>query len=284
MTFFIGRHSSSLAAARAALPFLIAYIDMNPTALITGASFGIGEELARLFASHGHDLVLVARSADKLQSLSGELVKAHCIQARVLTADLADPAAPPRIFETLRQQGVDIDVLVNNAGFGARGAYAEIDYDVEARMIQVNVAALAHLTRLFLPGMLARRSGKILNVASTAAYVPGPFMAVYYASKAFVLSFSEALAEETQDSGVTVTTLIPGATKTNFAATAGNENSPVFRSGRVMRAADVARVGFDGLMAGKRAAIAGASNKLTVLSTRLAPRTMLAKIARKLNS
>ncbi len=257
---------------------------MNPTALITGASGGIGEEFARLLAAHRHDLVLVARTAPKLQSLSEELARQHGIQARVLAADLADPGAPPRIFDTLQLQGVAIDVLVNNAGFGARGAYAEIDYDTEARMIQVNVAALAHLTRLFLPGMLARRNGKILNVASTAAYVPGPFMAVYYASKAFVLSFSEAIAEETQGSGVTVTALIPGPTQTNFAATAGNQDTPLFRTGAVMSAAAVARVGFDGLMAGKRVAIAGASNRLTVLSTRLAPRTMLAKIARKLNS
>ena len=255
---------------------------MNPTALITGASGGIGEQLARLFAAHRYDLVLVARSADKLQSLSAELALAHGIQARSLAADLADPGAPPQLFQAL--QGVDIDVLVNNAGFGARGPYAELDYQVEARMIQVNVAALAHLTRLFLPGMLARRNGKILNVASTAAYVPGPFMAVYYASKAFVLSFSEALAEEVQGSGVTVTALIPGPTETNFAATAGTQDSRLFRTASVMSAAAVARVGFDGLMAGKRVAIAGASNRLTVFSTRLAPRTMLAKITRKLNS
>ena len=256
---------------------------MNPTVLITGASSGIGEELARLFAAHRHDLVLVARSERKLQSLSGELARAHGIQSRSLAADLADPGAPPRIFEALRQQGLTIDVLVNNAGFGARGPYAEIDYQVEARMIQVNVAALAHLTRLFLPGMLARRNGKVLNVASTAAYVPGPFMAVYYASKAFVLSFSEAIAEETQASGVTVTALIPGPTETNFAATAGNQDSRLFRTGTAMSAAAVARVGYDGLMAGKRVAIAGLSNKLTVLSTRLAPRSVLAKITRKLN-
>ena len=257
---------------------------MNPTALITGASGGIGEELARLFAGRGYDLVLVARSERKLQSLSGELCRAHGIQSRVLAADLADSGAPPRVFETLQQKGVAIDVLVNNAGFGACGAYAEIDYPVEARMIQVNIVALAHLTRLFLPAMLARRNGKILNVASTAAYVPGPFMAVYYASKAFVLSFSEAIAEETRGSGVTVTALIPGPTETNFAATAGNQDSRLFRTGTVMSAAAVARVGFDALLAGKRVAVAGVSNKLTVFSTRLAPRTMLAKITRKLNS
>jgi short-subunit dehydrogenase len=257
---------------------------MNPTALITGASGGIGEELARLFAANGHDLVLVARGERKLAALAGELARAHGVQSRVLAADLSDPGAPPRLFDALAEQGIAIDVLVNNAGFGARGAYAEIDYEIERRMIQVNVAALTHLTRLFLPGMLARRKGKILNVASTAGYVPGPFMAVYYASKAFVLSFTEALAEELHGSGVTVTALIPGPTQTNFAATAGNQDSPLFKGGSVMSAAAVARVGFDGMMAGKRVAIAGMSNRLTAFSTRLAPRSMLAKITRKLNS
>jgi short-subunit dehydrogenase len=254
------------------------------TALITGASGGIGAELARIFAADKHDLVLVARSADKLQALSGDLERAHGIRVYAVAADLADPAAPARLFQAIEEEGAPIDMLVNNAGFGARGAYAEIDYEVEARMIQVNVAALAQLTRLFLPGMLARRTGKILNVTSTAAYVPGPFMAVYYASKAFVLSFSEAIAEETQGTGVTVTALVPGATQTNFAATAGNQDTPVFRSGHVMAAAAVARIGYDGMMSGKRVAIAGWSNRVTVFSTRLAPRTMLAQIARKLNS
>ncbi len=256
---------------------------MNSTVLITGASSGIGAEMAKLFAAARHDLILVARSEDKLQALSGELARTHGIQARVLAADLADSAAPARIFETLAQQGAHLDVLVNNAGFGARGAYAEIDFEVESRMIQVNIMALSHLTRLFLPGMLARRSGKILNVASTAAYVPGPYMAVYYASKAFVLSFSEAIAEEVKNSGVTVTALIPGPTGTNFAVTAGNQDTPLFRAGAVMSAAAVARVGFDALMAGKRVAIAGVSNKLTVYSTRFAPRKMLAGIASRLN-
>ena len=254
------------------------------TALLTGASGGIGEQLARIFAAHKHDLVLVARSADKLQSLSGELSRAHGIQARVLAVDLTDPTAPLRIFEDLQAQGAAIDVLVNNAGFGARGAFADLDYAIEARMIQLNIAALTHLARLFLPAMLARRSGKILNVASTAAYVPGPFMAVYYASKAFVLSFSEALSEELRGTGVTVTALVPGPTQTKFASTAGNEDSALFRSSPVMDARTVAQVGYEGLMAGKRVAIAGSSNKLTVFSTRLAPRTTLARITRKLNS
>jgi len=257
---------------------------MDHTVLITGASGGIGAELARLFAANGHDLVLVARSEQKLQAIAGELASAHGIHARVVADDLADSGAPPRIFAALERQDIAIDVLVNNAGFGARGAFAEIDYAVEASMLQVNVAAVVHLTRLFLPAMLTRRNGKILNVASTAAFVPGPFMAVYYASKAFVLSFSDAIAEETRGTGVSVTALIPGPTATSFAATAGSQDTSLFRKGTVMDAATVAQVGYNGLMAGKRVAIAGVSNKLTAFSTRLAPRATLAKITRKLNA
>src|SRR5579871_934717 len=168
---------------------------MNPVALITGASGGIGEEMARLLAAHRYDLVLVARGEQKLAALAAELTRAHGVQARVVAADLADPAAPAKILAAVRAENLAIEVLINNAGFGARGAYAEIPWETEAGMIQVNIAALAHLTRLFLPEMLARRKGRILNVGSTAAYFPGPFMAVYYATKAFVLSFSDALAE-----------------------------------------------------------------------------------------
>jgi len=254
------------------------------TALITGASGGIGEQLALLLAADKHDLVLVARNAGKLESLCQEFARAHGILARSVAADLADPQAPSHILDVLARDGIAVDVLVNNAGFGASGAYAEIDWETEAHMIQVNITALAHLTRLFLPDMLARRNGKILNVASTAAYVPGPFMAVYYASKAFVLSFSEALAEEVQGTGVSVTALVPGATATNFASTAGNAESPLFRGGNVMDAATVARLGYDAMMSGQRVAVAGLSNKLTALSTRLAPRSALAKIARRLNN
>lgn len=252
--------------------------------LITGASGGIGAELARIFAQHKHDLVLVARSEDKLKSLAEELERKHAMRTHVLAVDLTDPIAPARLFDALARQNTPVDVLVNNAGFGARGAFAEIDPAIEARMIQLNIATLTQLTRLFLPGMLERRQGKILNVASTAGFVPGPLMAVYYASKAYVVSFSEALAEETAGTGVTVTMLCPGPTETNFAVTAGNQDSSLFRSGKVMDARSVAQIGYDGLMAGKRMVVAGWSNRLTVFSTRLAPRTLLAKITRKLNT
>src|SRR2546428_242023 len=159
-------------------------------ALITGASSGIGLELARLFARDGHDVVLVARSADKLKQLAAELGTAHGIRATVIAADLADPAAPEEIFRTLRAADVELDVLVNNAGFGVTGPFLATDAAAELRMIQVNVTALTHLTKLFLPAMLGRGAGRILNVASTAGFQPGPFMAVYYAAKAYRSSFS----------------------------------------------------------------------------------------------
>ena len=254
------------------------------TVLITGASGGIGEELARIFAQHSHDLVLVARSEGKLKLLSEALEKEYNVQVHVMPADLTDPAAPGRLSEILARQNVTIDGLVNNAGFGRQGAFADIDPAGTADMIQLNIAALTQLTRLFLPGMLQRRHGKVLNVASTAGFIPGPLMAVYYASKAYVLSFSEALAEEVAGTGVSVTTLCPGPTETNFAATAGNQDSSLFRSGKVMDARTVAQIGYEGLMAGKRLVIAGWSNRLTVFSTRLAPREMLAKITKRLNT
>jgi short-subunit dehydrogenase len=250
-------------------------------ALITGASAGIGAELARLCAAGGYPLILVARSTDRLNELASGLSGSHGISARALAADLADPAAPAAIFEQTR--GENIELLINNAGIGARGAFAEIDWAVEAEMIQINVVALAHLTRLFLPGMISRGSGRILNIASTAAYVPGPFMAVYYASKAFVLSLSEALANEVAGTGITVTVVAPGPTRTDFAARAGVTGTNLFR-GSTMSAADVAREAYAAMMAGKTEHIAGARNRWMMRGARLAPRTMLAQATRKLNS
>src|SRR5215207_6130989 len=179
------------------------------TALVTGASGGIGEELARLFAADGHDLVLLARSRDKLARLSEELAGKHGVGARVVAADLARPEAPREIFEELKGAGVTVDALVNNAGFGSYGLFAETDAKSELDLLQVNVVALTHLSKLFLPGMIARRRGYLMQVASTAAFQPGPLMAVYYASKAYVLSFSEALANECAGTGVVVSALCP---------------------------------------------------------------------------
>jgi short-subunit dehydrogenase len=249
------------------------------TALITGASSGIGAELARLCAADGYDVVLVARQRAALQELAFSLSQAHGIAARAVIADLADPGAARAVFDSAGA----VDILINNAGFGLRGAYAATDWEAEARMIQVNVTALAHLTKLYLPGMIARRCGRILNVASTAAFVPGPFMAMYYATKAFVFSFSLAIANELQGTGVTLTVLCPGPTRTNFFETAGTANTNIIK-GPSMSAASVAREGYDAMMAGKVEIIAGGRNRWMIWGARFAPRRMLAGIARRLNS
>ena len=203
----------------------------SETALITGASSGIGLEMAKLFANDKSNLILVARSQEKLDRLAAELRGDCGVQVRVLTGDLADPQSPQAIFDALAAENLTVDVLVNNAGFGAAGSVAGLPLEKQLDMISVNVAALTHLTRLFLPGMIRHRSGGILNVASTAAFQPGPYMAVYYATKAYVLSFTEALAEEVVGTGVGVTCLAPGPTATGFAATAAVENKLLFRLG-----------------------------------------------------
>ncbi len=251
------------------------------TALITGASSGIGRELAKLCAARGYSPILTARRIDRLRELAAELSRAHHIEARAVEADLADPAAPDLIFEQLR--GAAPDLLINNAGFGLRGPFAETDWAAEKRLLEVNLGAPVHLTKLFLPGMLRRGSGRILNVASTAAFVPGPFMAMYYASKAFLVSFSHAVANEVKGTGVSVTVLCPGPTRTEFEEAAGVQGSKLFQ-GDVMTAEAVARTGYEAMMAGKAEVIAGARNRWMIRGTRLAPRTMLAGIARRLNT
>ena len=249
------------------------------TALVTGASGGIGEELARLFAADGHDLVLVARSRDKLARLAEELKEKHGVSARVLAADLARPESPQEIFEELSAEGVTVDALVNNAGFGSYGLFAETDLQQELEMLQVNVVALTHLTKLFLPSMLARRRGYVMNVASTAAFQPGPLMTVYYASKAYVLSFSEALSNECEGTGVRVSALCPGPTETGFVAAAGMGDSKLFDRA-VMNARTVAEAGYRGLLAGKPVVIPGFRNNLLARSIGLFPRGLVTKVVR----
>src|ERR1051326_1900058 len=229
------------------------------TALITGASSGIGLELAKLCAADGYAVSLVARNSASLEDLARRLASEHGVPARVIVADLADPAAPSAIFAQTR--GDPIEILINNAGFGLCGAFVETDWSTEARMIQVNVTALAHLTKLFLPEMQRRGSGRILNVASTAAFVPRPFMAVYYATQAFVVSFSHAIANEIGGGGVTVTVLCPGPTRTGFQQTAGAETSNLFRE-HVMTAGEVAREGYQAMMEGRAEIIAGTRNQI----------------------
>ena len=250
------------------------------TALVTGASAGLGAEFARLCAAAGYDVVLAARTAPRLTDLAARLSADYPVHAEPLVVDLADPAAPGAIYAALSAR--PIDILINNAGFAVQGAFAQTDWQHEAALLQVNVASLAHLTKLFVPGMLQRRQGRILNVASTAAFVPGPFMAMYYASKAFVLSFSEALANEVRGSGVTVTALCPGPTRTEFASAAGVADSPLFR-GPTMGAEEVARIGFRAMMAGKPSVIAGAGNRWMMRGVRMIPRSWAADAAARLN-
>jgi len=250
------------------------------TVLITGGSGGIGLELAKVFARHGHDLVLVARNRDTLEAAAGVLEGKFAITAHVYASDLTRPESPDEIFDFLHNEQIPIEILVNNAGFGLGGEFADTDVQRELDMIQVNITALTHLTKLFLPPMIKRRSGKILNVASTAAFQAGPLMAVYYATKAYVVSFSEAIAEELRDTGVTVSALCPGPTKTGFADAAEMGNSRLFTAFGVADAADVAEYGYGSLMRGKRLAIHGLRNKIVAQSNRLAPRALSARLAR----
>ena len=250
------------------------------TVLITGASSGIGLELAKLFARDGYDLVLVVRRREKLEALGEDLTRRHGIQFRAIAADLADPAAPAEIFRQLAAASVAVDVVVNNAGFGELGLFAKTDLETERRMIQVNITALTALTRLFLPGMLERRRGRILNVASTAGFAPGPLMAVYYATKAYVISLSEALGEELRGSGVSVTVLCPGPTLTEFQSVAHMESTRLFRTPGVMNAESVGRAGYAGLMGGKRMVVPGLLNRVLPFVIRLSPRAMVVRVSR----
>jgi uncharacterized protein len=252
------------------------------TALITGASVGIGRELARVFAGHGHDLVLVARDGARLEKVAAECRSVGGVKARVLVQDLSSPGASAEVFDELERGGIAVDILVNNAGFGTHGKFAAIDLDSDVRLLQVNIVSLTSLTKLLIAAMIARGTGKVLNVASTAAFLPGPWMATYYASKAYVLSFSEAIASELAAHNITVTTLCPGPVNTEFQKRAGIEGSRLFRGG-AMDAKTVALAGYHGMMRGRRIVIPGASNRLAAGATRLVPRRLLAWIAGKLN-
>ena len=251
----------------------------DEVALITGASGGIGYELAFCFAKDGYDLVLVARREKELQKLAGEIREKYSVRVTVIAKDLAAPSAPGEIFSELRQAGVKVDILVNNAAFGTYGFFVRNDVARELEQIRLNVSALTHLTALFAAGMVSRKKGKILNVASTAAFQPGPLMAVYYASKAYVLSFSEALSSELKGSGVTVTCLCPGPTRTGFDKVAALEKLKVPKA-NVMSAAKVAEIGYRALMKGRTVVIAGFGNKLVALGAKLAPRSWSTAVSR----
>jgi uncharacterized protein len=248
--------------------------------LITGASTGIGRALAEVFAEHGHDLILVARNREKLQACAIELEQKHKVKVAWFTEDLSEPGGPGRVHRSVSAEGLEVDILVNNAGAGLYGQFVNTELNAELKMIQLNVAVVAELTKRFLPGMVQNQHGRILNVASTAAFVPGPWMSVYYATKAFVLSFSEAIAYELRPKGVTVTTLCPGPTESEFQVRSGSQRSRLFEA-FLMDAPTVARAGYNGTMQGQTVVIPGLRNKLIPVAARLIPRPMMAALSHR---
>ena len=256
-------------------------MNQNKTALITGASGGIGYELAKLLAKDNYNLVLVARSEEKLQQLKMDLETGYKISAKVITKDLSKMGAVDEICNELEKEKIAIDILINNAGFGDFGKFTETNWQKEAEMIQLNILTLTHLTKLFLKGMIERKSGKILNLASIASFQPCPLMAVYGATKAYVLSFSEAIANELKGTGVTVTALCPGPTKTNFFKAAGNEDSKLVKGKKIPTSKEVAKCGYEAMKKGETVVIHGLKNRILASSIRFAPRNLVTKISRK---
>lgn len=245
-------------------------------ALITGASRGIGRALAEEFAAHGHDLVLTARNRAELDELAGAL-RGRGRRVWVMPADLTRPEAAGELYDAVRREGIEVDTLVNNAGFGNYGRFDQVELQAELELLEVNVVALTRLMKLFGSDMVARRRGRIVNVASTGAFQPGPLLATYYASKAYVLSLSEAVACELRGSGVTVTALCPGATKTDFMQRAGMHGLRLFRFG-MADVRTVARAGYRGAMAGRTIVVPGFMDKVLIQSLRVSPRNLVTRI------
>lgn len=250
--------------------------------LITGASSGIGYEFAKVFAERGHHLILVARSQDILAKLAEELHKAFKVTVQVIAADLSRDEECLKVYRTCQENGWSVENLVNNAGLGDNEAFAESDWKKQDQQIRLNIQALVRLTHLFLPEIVNQRRGGVLNVASTAAFQAGPFMSVYYATKAFVLSFSEALSEELRGTGVTVTALCPGPTESKFQKVAGMDNAKIFELLRIPTSRAVAEYGYKSFRLGKRVAIHGLMNKLGVQLLRISPRFLVVRIVRRL--
>ncbi|WP_019586100.1 SDR family NAD(P)-dependent oxidoreductase [Deinococcus apachensis] len=254
---------------------------LTRTALVTGASGGIGEALARGLATRGIDVILVARTESKLQALARELEAAHGVRAFPVPLDLTLPDAGERLEREVGELGLTVDFLVNNAGFASYGEFITSDPGHERDMIQVNVVTLTDLTRRFLPGMVARGRGRVLNVASTAAFMPGPLMAVYYATKAYVLSFSEALNEEVRGSGVNVTALCPGPVETGFQSRARLEESRLLQGREIMGPGEVAREGIDAMLRGQAVRVVGRANQLLALTPRFLPRALVPGLVKR---
>lgn len=251
-------------------------------ALVTGASSGIGYELAKLFAQDGKDIVVVARSQDRLEKLKAEIENKHGTKVIVLPKDLSKPDAPQQIFSELEKKNINVDVLVNNAGFPVHGKFAETDFKEELNMIQVNITALTHFTKLFMKKMVDNKSGWILNVASTAGFSPFPLFSIYAATKAYVLSFTEALANELQGTGVSVTCLCPGPTDTRFYERGDAGNAKFAKTMKMMDAARVARVGYTALKKGRVTVVAGLANSFKMFAWRITPRKLATRIGRSL--
>ncbi|MET6990826.1 SDR family NAD(P)-dependent oxidoreductase [Sediminicola arcticus] len=255
---------------------------MKNTALITGASNGIGLELAKIHASKGGDLVLIARNKSKLDELKTELETQFKVSVYTIGKDLSETNAAQEIYDETNRQNIEVVYLINNAGFGDFGMFTETDWSKELQMINLNITTLTHFTKLYLQDMLKRRSGKIMNVASTAAFQPGPTAAVYCATKAFVLSFSEAVSNEVSDKGITITSLCPGPTETGFQAAAAMDESNLFKGKKLPSAKVVAEYGYSSMIKGKTVAIHGIMNTIMSNSSRFAPRALVLKIGRKM--
>lgn len=254
---------------------------MKNVALITGASSGIGLELARVHAKKGGDLVLVARRIDRLNEIKEELTEKHNIEVMVIERDLAVPTAGENLYKEIKEKDLKIEYLINNAGFGGHGYFYEREWSRDRDMIQLNIMTLTELTRMFLPEMVERGSGRILNVASMAGFLPGPFQAVYYATKAFVLSFSEAIASELDGSGVTVTALCPGPTKTEFEEVADVAGSKAFMIQASVES--VARYGYKSMLKGRAVAVPGSTNQLLVsYLLRMTPKNVTRRVSKML--
>ncbi len=255
---------------------------MENTALITGASSGIGMELAKIHASKGGDLVLVARNIAKLNEIKREFESNYHVEVMVIEMDLSRKDAAQEVYNETIAKNITVDILINNAGFGDYGYFTETDWYKEYEMISLNITALTQLTKLYAQDMVSNGFGRIMNVASIAAFSPGPKMAIYYATKAYVLSFSEAIANELADQGVTVTTLCPGPTDTGFEKVAALDESGLFQNQKVASAKSVAEYGYDAMMNGKVIAIPGCRNWLMTKLLLFIPRSLVAKAVRRI--
>jgi uncharacterized protein len=250
------------------------------TALITGAANGIGYEFAQLFARDGYSLVLVDKNEQKLADVITEFKDKFNVLVTGVTKDLSLPTSPLEIYDQMQEASIKIDVLVNNAGFGKLGFFTDSNVTSDLEMLQVNLVCLTHLTKLFLPDMVKRGEGKILNVSSTAAFQPGPLMAIYFATKSYILSFSEAIANELEGTGVTVTVLCPGPTHSAFHQTTGMAEIQIAQGTKMMDAATVAKIGYHGLMANKTVVIPGVKNQILAKIVSFIPRSLVTKFVR----